>query len=94
MNTQGNKGDYLMPEPKPVTIDFGIDACTFDTNDFVEWEVVPDDMPIGEVIFWGSPFTDDGYTELGRVKFDYCDHGLSLFTDLISMIYEAQNPKL
>jgi hypothetical protein len=43
LNTQGNKGDYLMPEPKPVTIDFGIDTCTFDTNDFVEWEVVPDD---------------------------------------------------
>jgi hypothetical protein len=84
---------------RPVTIAFTSNyrqndpefTCTFDSNRFIEWEIQPLDMPIGEVIFRGEPIEDDGYTELARVKFDYCDNGLSLYQDLANMLYEAQH---
>jgi hypothetical protein len=87
---------------RPVTIPFTSNyrqsdpefTCTFDSNRFIEWEIVELDMPIGQVIFKGDPIEDNGYTELARVKFDYCDNGLSIHQDLANMLYEAQHPWL
>lgn len=80
---------------RPLTISFiEGDSCTFDSNEFVEWEILTDELPMGEIVFKGSPFTDEGLTELGRCNFDYCDHGLSVFQDLSNMLYEAQHPWL
>lgn len=80
---------------RPLTVSFQDDSsCTFDSNDFVEFEILTHDLPMGEIVFKGSPFTDAGYTELARVKFDYCDHGLYVYQDLANMLYEAQHPWL
>jgi hypothetical protein len=69
-------------------------SCTFDSNDFVEFDILTHDLPMGEIVFKGSPFTDAGLTELGRCVFDYCDHGLYVYQDLANMLYEAQHPWL
>jgi hypothetical protein len=69
-------------------------TCTFDSNRFIEWEIQPFDMPIAHVIFRGEPIEDNSYTELARVKFDYCDNGLSIYQDLSEYLYEAQHPWL
>lgn len=87
---------------RPVTIAFTSNyrqndpdfTCTFDSNRFIEWEIQPLDMPIGQVIFKSEPIEDNGYTELARVKFDYCDHGLYVYQELANMLYEAQHPWL
>ena len=80
---------------RPLTVSFQDDSsCTFDSNDFVEFEILSDDLPMGEIVFKGSPFTDEGLTELGRCVFDYCDHGLYVYQDLACMLYEAQHPWL
>ncbi len=80
---------------RPITVSFQDDSsCTFDSNHFVEFEILTHDLPMGEIVFKGSPFTDEGYTELGRCVFDYCDHGLYVYQDLANMLYEAQHPWL
>ena len=80
---------------RPLTVSFiEGSSCTFDSNHFVEFEILSDDLPMGEIVFKGSPFTDAGLTELGRCVFDYCDHGLHLYQDLANMLYEAQHPWL
>lgn len=80
---------------RPLTVSFiEGSSCTFDSNDFVEFEILTHDLPMGEIVFKGSPFTDAGLTELGRCVFDYCDHGLYVYQDLANMLYEAQHPWL
>lgn len=80
---------------RPITVSFiEGSSCTFDSNDFVEFEILTPDLPMGEIVFKGSPFTDEGLTELGRCVFDYCDHGLSVYQELANMLYEAQHPWL
>jgi hypothetical protein len=80
---------------RPLTVSFQDDSsCTFDSNDFVEFEILTHDLPMGEIVFKGSPFTDAGFTELGRCVFDYCDHGLYVYQELANMLYEAQHPWL
>ncbi len=80
---------------RPLTVSFiEGSSCTFDSNHFVEFEILSDDLPMGEIVFKGSPFTDAGLTELGRCVFDYCDHGLHLYQELANMLYEAQHPWL
>ncbi len=80
---------------RPITISFMEgSSCTFDSNDFVEFEILTPDLPMGEIVFKGSPFTDAGFTELGRCVFDYCDHGLYVYQELANMLYEAQHPWL
>ncbi len=84
-----------MRATRPVTISFSEgDSCTFDSNDFVEWEILTHDLPVGELVFKGSPFTDTGLSELGRCTFDYCDHGLYIYQELCNRLYEAQHPWL
>jgi hypothetical protein len=80
---------------RPLTASFQDDSsCTFDSNDFVKFEILTGDLPMGEIVFKGSPFTDAGLTELGRCVFDYCDHGLYVYQELANMLYEAQHPWL
>lgn len=80
---------------RPITVSFiEGSSCTFDSNDFVEFEILTPDLPMGEIVFKGSPFTDEGYTEIGRCVFDYCDHGLYVYQELANMLYEAQHPWL
>jgi hypothetical protein len=69
-------------------------SCTFDSNDFVEFDILTHDLPMGEIVFKGNPFTDAGLTELGRCVYDYCDHGLYVYQELANMLYEAQHPWL
>jgi hypothetical protein len=69
-------------------------SCTFDSNDFVEFDILTHDLPMGEIVFKGNPFTDAGLTELGRCVYDYCDHGLYVYQYLANMLYEAQHPWL
>lgn len=84
-----------MRATRPVTISFiEGDSCTFDSNEFVEWEILTDNLPMGEIVFKGSLFTNEGLKQLGRCTFDYCDHGLYVFQDLGSMLYEAKYPWL
>jgi hypothetical protein len=85
----------IKPAERPLTVSFiEGSSCTFDSNDFVEFEILTHDLPMGEIVFKGSPFTDAGLTELGRCVFDYCDHGLCVYQDLANMLYEAQHPWL
>ena len=80
---------------RPLTVSFMEgSSCTFDSNDFVECEILTHDLPMGEIVFKGSPFTDAGLTELGRCVYDYCDHGLYVYQELANMLYEAQHPWL
>jgi hypothetical protein len=80
---------------RPITISFMEgSSCTFDSNDFVEFEILTHDLPMGEIVFKGNPFTNAGLTELGRCVFDYCDHGLYVYQDLANELYEAQHPWL
>jgi len=80
---------------RPITVSFMEgSSCTFDSNGFVEFEILTHDLPMGEIVFKGSPFTDAGLTELGRCVFDYCDHGLYVYQELANMLYEAQHPWL
>ena len=90
---------------RPLTVSFKEgSSCTFDSNHFVEFEILTPDLPIVEpvwflnnlrkIVFKGSPFTDEGLTELGRCVFDYCDHGLYVYQELANMLYEAQHPWL
>ena len=80
---------------RPITVSFMEgSSCTFDSNDFVEFEILTHDLPMGEIVFKGSPFTDAGLTELGRCVFDYCDHGLYVYQEIANMLYEAQHPWL
>ena len=80
---------------RPVTISFiEGDSCTFDSNNFIEWEILTHDLPMGEIVFKGSPFIDTGLSELGRCTFDYCDHGLYIYQELSNRLYEAQHPWL
>ena len=80
---------------RPITVSFiEGSSCTFDSNDFVEFEILTQDLPMGEIVFKGSPFTDEGLTELGRCVFDYCDHGLCVYQELANMLYQAQHPWL
>jgi hypothetical protein len=80
---------------RPVTVSFQDDSsCTFDSNDFVEFEILTHDLPMGEIVFKGSPFTDAGLTELGRCVFNYFDHGLYVYQELANMLYKAQHPWL
>jgi hypothetical protein len=79
---------------RPITVSFIDDSsCTFDSNDFVEFEILTHDLPMGEIVFNGMPY-NTGLTELGRCVFDYCDHGLYVYQDLACMLYEAQHPWL
>lgn len=80
---------------RPLTVSFiEGSSCTFDSNDFVEFEILTHDLPMGEIVFKGNPFTDAGLTELGRCVYDYCDHGLYVYQYLANMLYEAQHPWL
>ena len=80
---------------RPLTASFKEgSSCTFDSNDFVEFDILTQDLPMGEIVFNGSPFTDAGLTELGRCVFDYCDHGLYVYQNIANMLYEAQHPWL
>jgi hypothetical protein len=80
---------------RPITISFiEGSSCTFDSNDFVEFDILTHDLPMGEIVFIGNPFTDAGLTELGRCVYDYCDHGLYVYQELANMLYEAQHPWL
>jgi hypothetical protein len=80
---------------RPITASFKKgSSCTFDSNDFVQFEILTHDLPMGEIVFNGSPFTDAGLTELGRCTFDYCDHGLYIYQELCNRLYEAQHPWL
>jgi hypothetical protein len=80
---------------RPVTISFiEGDSCTFDSNEFIEWEILTHDLPMADIVFKGSPFTDTGLSELGRCTFDYCDHGLYIYQELCNRLYEAQHPWL
>jgi hypothetical protein len=84
-----------MRATRPVTISFiEGDSCTFDSNEFVEWEILTHDLPMADIVFKGSPFTDTGLSELGRCTFDYCDHGLYIYQELCNRLYEAQHPWL
>jgi hypothetical protein len=79
---------------RPITVSFQDDSsCTFDSNDFVEFEILTQDLPMGEIVFRGMPYTTR-LTELGRCVFDYCDHGLYVYQELANMLYEAQHPWL
>jgi hypothetical protein len=79
---------------RPITVSFIDDSsCTFDSNDFVEFEILTHDLPMGEIVFNGMPY-NTGLTELGRCVFDYCDHGLYVYQELANMLYEAQHPWL
>lgn len=75
---------------RPIKVTSG----TFDSNDFVLFEIQTPDFPTGEIIFKGNPSIDKGLTELGRCMFDYCNHGTDIYQDIANMLYEAQHPWL
>jgi hypothetical protein len=73
-------------------------SCTFDSNDFVEWESEPNQNDksgyISDIVFMGYPYTFGGrLTELGRVSIFHIEP-LEIHHDIINLVYEAQHPWL